>query len=290
MSENYKETYLKINEFIIKNIFIILILTCGVFYFLKKNNDSRPVPYRNKNVQDRNNYADSPMMMSGRSGNYNGGQKTHTKINLKVEDKNPELLKNILEYELESQNAIIEEFNSFESKNTLVYNLTIKALKINVENIVKTIKEKSNFVSQYTAKEINSENYLENQDKLADLKVRKTKLEEMLKKENEKLADKLSVEREINSIQNSITYFEKNNKEINDKNKYAQIELKIFKQKSILNINSNCKMALLLNNSIENLINFSYLLLGYVFNIILFLPYFAVAYLAFKKIKKNKLI
>ena len=278
MCKNY---YMKINEFILKYLTIIIVI-CAIFIY-KKQNQNQPVLYSNYARSKASYKASAVATMDTESQAYT----TESYISLSV--NNVEKAKINIDNYAKTLDGITESsyFNKFYNK--MSYNVTYKIPNDNVEKFVENIKNEGKINNQnISINEISEENK-NTEQKLNNLYTRKNRLENLLadKKNNANLDQYLPVEKELSSVMESIRMYENNKENSVKKIEYTTISLNILPNKYLAYPDGyEWNIKDVYNKNIVSFIMFTHKCINILIKIIIFMPYIILAYLLVKFFKK----
>lgn len=267
----------KINNFLLKNIVLLIVLLVILYLFLgNKNNNNIDANYTN-NSQD---FVAAPRLMAtnmsdgGVAKSYNSTSKIIKSyaLTIEVNDSNNIYLK--VENEINNLNASIIRFNSYNYfENELAYDFTIKVPTNEIQNAINYFKTLG-IVKNESSNAIDVGNeYSDNENRLKNLYARRDRLRKMMDEKTDKLADVLAVDRELTNVQNEIERLEKNNKNIDKNVDYSSLELSILPKIKINSLNnSNWQVSNSWNNAVNDFISFGQKSIDFLFKIITFLP------------------
>lgn len=278
MCKNY---YMKINEFILKYLTIIIVI-CAIFIY-KKQNQNQPVLYSNY-ARSKVSYKTSAVAtMDIESQAYT----TESYISLSV--NNVEKAKTNIDNYAKTLDSITESsyFNKFYNK--MSYNVTYKIPNDNVEKFVENIKNEGKINNQNISINEISEEKKNTEQKLNNLYTRKNRLENLLadKKNNANLDQYLAVEKELSSVMESIRMYENNKENSVKKIEYTTISLNILPNKYLAYPDGyEWNIKDVYNKNIVNFIIFTHKCINILIKIIIFMPYIILAYLLVKLFKR----
>lgn len=278
MCKNY---YMKINDFILKYLTIIIVI-CAIFIYKKQNQD-QPVLYSNYARSKVNYKANAIATMDMESQTYT----TESYISLSV--NNVEKAKTNIDNYAKTLNGITESlyFNKFYNK--MSYNITYKIPNNNVEKFIENIKNEGKINNQnISINEISEENKSTEQ-KLNNLYTRKNRLENLLadKKNNANLDQYLAVEKELSSVMESIRMYENNKENSVKKIEYTTISLNILPNKYLAYPDGyEWNIKDVYNKNIVSFIIFTHKCINILIKMIIFMPYIILTYLLVKLFKK----
>lgn len=281
----------KINNFLLKNIVLLIVLLAILYLFLgNKNNNNIDANYTN-NSQD---FVAAPRLMAtnmsdgGVAKSYNSTSKIIKSYALIIEvnDSNDIYLK--VESEINNLNASIIRFNSYNYfENELAYDFTIKVPTNEIQNAINYFKTLG-IVKNESSNAIDVGNeYSDNKNRLKNLYARRDRLRKIMDEKTDKLADVLAVDKELTNVQNEIERLEKNNKNIDKNVDYSSLELSILPKIKINSLNnSNWQVSNSWNNAVNEFISFGQKSIDFLFKIITFLPVIIVLVIFGLLIKK----
>ena len=279
--------YSKINDFVSKNIVIILLIITLISIFKgaiqnHKIQTNETTQYKTtNNIKARALTATDSIDMASFTYN-NTDRKIVKTFNLNIIVKNIDKSTQELEELLKKYNGYIENFYSYEYENNKANNFTIKVPTNNISQFMKDIK-KDGYVKNERFSATNfTEQYTDNENKLKNLYVRRDKLRTMMNKQAEKLADVIAVDRELNNVQNEIERLEKSNLKIQNKVDYSQINLTI--EPEIMGNKWSIKKVI--TDAINTLILACQMIIHYFITFIVFLPLFLGFFIVSIFIKK----
>ena len=278
MCKNY---YIKINDFILKYLTIIIVI-CTIFIY-KKQNQNQPVLYSNYARSKVSYKASAVTTMDIESQAYT----TESYISLSA--NNVEKTKTNIDNYAKTLDGITESsyFNKFYNK--MSYNVTYKIPNDNVEKFVENIKNEGKINNQnISINEISEENK-NTEQKLNNLYARKNRLENLIadKKNNANLDQYLVVEKELSSVMESIRMYENNKENSVKKIEYTTISLNILPNKYLAYPDGyEWNIKDVYNKNIVNFIIFTHKCINILIKIIIFMPYIILAYLLVKFLKK----
>ncbi len=266
----------KINNFLLKNIVLLIVLLVILYLFLGNKNNNIDANYAN-NSQD---FVATPRLMATNMSN-GGVAKTYNStskiiksyaLTIEVNDSNDIYLK--VENEINNLNASIIRFNSYNYfENELAYYFTIKVPTNEIQNAINYFKTLG-IVKNESSNAIDVGNeYSDNENRLKNLYAIRDRLRKMMDEKTDKLADVLAVDRELTNVQNEIERLEKNNKNIDKNVDYSSLELSILPKIKINSLNnSNWQVSNSWNNAVNEFISFGQKSIDFLFKIITFLP------------------
>lgn len=281
----------KINNFLLKNIALLIVLLVILYLFLgNKNNNNIDTNYSN-NSQD---FVATPRLMATNMSNggvaksYNSTSKIIKSyaLTIEVNDSNDIYLK--VENEINNLNASIIRFNSYNYfENELAYDFTIKVPTNEIQNAINYFKTLGILKNESSnAIDVGNE-YSDNENRLKNLYARRDRLRKMMDEKTDKLADVLAVDRELTNVQDEIERLEKNNKNIDKNVDYSSLELSILPKIKINSLNnSNWQVSNSWNNAVNEFISFGQKSMDFLFKIITFLPVIIVLVIFGLLIKK----
>jgi len=238
---NPKKTWLQFNEFFHKNLFLVIIIILGGFWFLNEEDftevsrmESLGAPQAKIALMSRRGGIFPPS-----SSDFEPGA-TERKIiknaNLTIEVKNTEESKAATEKEINNVKGSITNLNSWETRpGVLAYNFTIRVPAEELENLMTKlsalgVKKAEGFNTQdITASYTDTENQIKN------LEVRRDRLRELLEKETDSLKDIIEVERELSNVQAQIENHERNQKRRDINVAYSTLRLHLQPEPRIEN-------------------------------------------------------
>lgn len=282
--------YEKINNFVLKHIAIfILIIFSGIYYFHKP---AETVYYSN------NRYSRSaPMLASYKSVAMDSAVALNAESSMYVEENSISLSVNNVEKAKDKIDGYAKKaggrvenlyFNKFYNKTS--YTIIYKIPNKEVYNFVEKIKKEGKVNNQNVSITEISQEYKDNEDKLATLNSRKARLEKMLEesKKSNNIGDSLSVERELTSVIDSINRYKKTQKTSDNQVKYATIRLTILPDKYLEFPNGYEWSATdILNKNIVKFIMFTQYLIAIIIKLVVFIPYIALIYVIYRIFKKK---
>lgn len=281
----------KINNFLLKNIVLLIVLLVILYLFLGNKGSNNINTNYAKNSQD---FVAAPRLMAANAGDsmmtksYNSTSKIIKSyaLTIEVNDSNDIYLK--VENEINNLNASIIRFNSYNYfENELAYDFTIKIPTNEIQNAINYFKTLG-IVKNESSNAIDVGNeYSDNENRLKNLYARRDRLRKMMNEKTDKLADVLAVDRELTNVQNEIERLEKNNKNIDKNVDYSSLELSILPKIKINSLNnSNWQVSNSWNNAVNEFISFGQKSIDFLFKIITFLPVIIVLVIFGLLIKK----
>ena len=277
--------YSKINDFVSKNIVIILLIITLISIFkgaiqnYYKNQTNETTQYKTTNNIKARSLASTDMIAS----TYNNTDRKIVKtFNLNIIVKSIDKSTQELEELLKKYNGYIENFYSYEYENNKATNFTIKVPTNNISQFMKDIKKDGYVKNESFSATDFTEQYTDNENKLKNLYVRRDKLRTMMNKQAEKLADVIAVDRELSNVQNEIERLEKSNLKIQNKVDYSQINLTI--EPEIMGNKWSIKKVI--TDAINTLILACQMIIHYFITFIVFLPLFLGFFIVSIFIKK----
>ena len=302
----------KINKFLIDNLFVLLVVCLLLFLFTRNGNGSVVPQY---NVESANNgvmvanalsydamdsVAAPRVMMAKSAGAVNTissqeNSKLVKSFNLSIEVKNVEKAKNKVENKVEELKGLINNFNSYAygNSNQLAYNFNLQIPYDKVDSFVIYLKELGLIKNESSSIVDMQETYVDNENRLKNLKVRRDSLRKMMNTKTEKLSDILAVDRELNNVQNEIESLERRNQKIDNDVQLSRVNLSLVPEVIINKFtNPQWQLSTSWRQAVNQLVVFGQKTVDYSLKIIVFLPVIIlvvfVAYFVKKKVIKKK--
>lgn len=279
--------YSKINDFVSKNIVIILLIITLISIFTGaiqnhkiQTNETRQYKTTN-NIKARALTATNSIDMASFTYN-NTNRKIVKTFNLNIIVKSIDKSTQELEELLKKYNGYIENFYSYEYEDNKANNFTIKVPTNNISQFMKDIKKDGYVKNESFSATDFTEQYTDNENKLKNLYTRRNKLRIMMNKQAETLADVIAVDRELNNVQNEIERLEKSNLKIQNKVDYSQINLII--EPEIMGNKWSIKK--IITDAINTLILACQMIIHYFITFVVFLPLFLGFFIVSIFIKK----
>ena len=302
----------KINKFLIDNLFVLLVVCLLLFLFTRNGNGSVVPQY---NVESTNNglmvantlsydamdsVAAPRVMMAKSAGAVNTissqeNSKLVKSFNLSIEVKNVEKAKNKVENKVKELNGLINNFNSYTYRNSsqLAYNFNLQIPYDKVDSFIIYLKELGLIKNESSSIVDMQETYVDNENRLKNLKVRRDSLRKMMNTKTQKLSDILAVDRELNNVQNEIESLERRNQKIDNDVQLSRVNLSLVPEVIINKFtNPQWQLSTSWRQAVNQLIVFGQKTVDYGLKILVFLPVIIlvifVAYFVRKKVIKKK--
>ena len=278
----------KINNFIVENLFILIVL-CLIFVLFTRNNNAIGISkqYNAENAMEyANDMASAPMLMSSMS---NGSAKMATmsrnlnkssskivkSFSLSIEVKNVEKIKDEVEKKINEIHGQTNNFYSYTygNSNQLAYNFNIQIPSDVLEQTIVYFKTLGLVKSESSSAVDMQERYTDNENRLKNLYARRDRLRKMMESKTEKLSDVIAVDRELNNVQNEIEALERSNKVIDTNVSLSSVDLSILPEVKIENFNNTqWQLSTAWKQAINDLIIFGQKAVNYGLKIVVFLP------------------
>ena len=302
----------KMNKILIDNLFIFVVVLIILFIFAGQVNSSSIQPqYKNSidnlMVADSANYvantavaAPRLMMAKSTSGAVNNisspdNSKLVKTYSLTIEVQNVDKVKNKLENKIKEVDGLINNFNSYTygNSNQLAYNFNLQIPYDKVDSFVIYLKELGLIKNESSSIVDMQETYVDNENRLKNLKVRRDSLRKMMNTKTQKLSDILAVDRELNNVQNEIESLERRNQKIDNDVQLSRVNLSLVPEVIINKFtNPQWQLSTSWRQAVNQLVIFGQKTVDYSLKIIVFLPVIIlvvfVAYFVKKKVIKKK--
>jgi hypothetical protein len=269
----------KINNFLIKNIFCVLILLIVIFCFGNFNNKfPNPIITDNNNsiagVRNKLGINRTAIMASSYSVDTTVSSMVVKNFALGIEVKDAEKTRKIIDNKIKDFDIKVDNFNSFiYGNNQPSFSYSLKVPTDKIEIVLENFKELGVVKNESNDATNKSEQYLDNEGRVKNLYVRRDRLRKMMETKTDKLADVLAIDRELSNVQQEIEKLEKSNKKIDDDVNYSRLSLNIIPEIEITDFNnSNWKLRTSWRIAVNDLIVFSQKTVDWSLKIIVFIP------------------
>lgn len=306
-----KSFYNRINEFLIKNVVLLVIFLFLILITIHQNKldfRTRASGYNNvRNIAGRSYskavMADSASFEMAEDGvatmnavqmktsainqqNTQSNRKIVKNFNLSIVVKDVAKAKNSVENELEKYKGYASNFYSYEYSNRKAINMELKIPSEKVDDYLNFVKKIGYIKSESFSSVDYTEQYNDNENKLKNLYARRDKLRDMMKMQAKQLTDLLAVDRELNNTQIEIERLEKRNTKIQKDVDFSNVSLTIEPEIVENRENLHWSIKKVFINAIDLLILFCHAVVEYVVVAMVFLPIILAAFVVIFASKK----
>lgn len=298
------ETYRKVNEFINRNIVIIVLgLVAVSALFVGRCDAIQPLFRESRSMMDMdgrgNMMADSMMDMRGRGNmmmaesadvppapmmarksdaNVMSSGAIDKKIvksgNISVEVKDAAKAKAEVEAYVIGIGGYVDSFYSFDQGSGVMgYNINTRVPSDKLDEVVAHVSGLGSLKNEgYSTVDL-TEQYSDVENQLKNLYARRNRLRDMMNDKTAKLADVLSVDRELTSVQSTIESLEKRNRSIDRDVAYSSLQIGITQEVRIEKIEqSQWKFGKSWKNAVNKLVSFLRKAVDFLMQALVFLP------------------
>jgi hypothetical protein len=204
-------------------------------------------------------------------------------LTMSIEVANLDKAKNSVEEYVRISNGLIDSFYSYDFYNKIAYNYFIRIPTDRLDAFTKFLKTKGDVKSESCSSVDQTENYTDNESRLKNLYLRRDSLRNMMTKKAVKLADVISVEKELNNVQSEIERFEKSKQKMQRSVDYSSVNLTLTPEVIFENDgDANWKLKKSFNKAVNLLIKFYQRAVDFVVIIVVFLPPFALLFIVYR--------
>jgi hypothetical protein len=298
----WNDTYKKINDFLVRNIVVIIVAV--VVCLLNRPVGKVPMEsYNRAGVMSakaplrRNKVAlmESDSAVSFETTgidlmNREQNRKIIKKFSLVLTVKNIETEKNRVEKGLKELNGYVKNFYLYDYSGYKAINIQIAVPSEKLDDYISYLKENNYVKSENFSAIDQTEQYMDNENRLKNLRIRRDKLREMVLIKTTKLADLLAVDRELNNVQIEIELLEKRNFNIQKSVDYSDIDLVLEPEIIENKENNQWSFRRTVANAVDCVILFYHAVIQYLVIFVLFLPVVIVVMglLVIIKVIRNK--
>ncbi|MDR0571383.1 MAG: DUF4349 domain-containing protein [Rickettsiales bacterium] len=193
-------------------------------------------------------------------------------LNINIEVSNLKKAKDSVEEYVQNNDGLMDNFYSYEFYGKIAYHYSIRVPAEKLDDFSTFIKTKGDVKSENFSSTDKTENYIDNDNRLKNLYIRRDSLRDMMTKKAEQLADIISIEKELNNVQFEIEKFEKNNQKIQKSVDYSSVNLTITPEVVFENDGNRWKIRKSFTNAINLLIKFYQKAVDYAIIFLVFLP------------------
>ncbi len=280
----------KLSNFLFKNITVIIVLLVLLYIFVgtkNTNSDTMQLQYAgNPDIS----YGGSPMLRASmNAGNYETNSKVVKGYGLSIEVDNTANIYSLVADKVAKANGFIDSFNSYNYiGNELAHSFVLRIPADKIINYIDYFKSLG-VVKNESSNAIDlGEQYLDNENRLKNLYLRRDRLRKMMENKTEKLADVLAVDKELSNVQIEIEKLENLNKKIDTNVEYSKLELNVLPKVKISSLNNaEWQVSTSWKKAVNKFVLFSQQGIDYVFQFITLLPIiigFAILVFAIRKI------
>jgi len=268
-----------INNYILNNIFFIIILIIFLIFYLSG--------IKNKTEQlengsgGTNNYNDNfratkaPVLLRANNINKRSDSKVVKNFSITIETEDIQGIKDTIENKISRDSAIIESFYSYTYfENELAYNFTIMVPTDKINLVISYFKTLGNVKNESSSAIDVTDEYQDTKNRLQNLYLRRDNLRKLMNEKANKIGDILAIDKELSDVQYNIERLESLNNKMDNDIKYSKLELNIIPKITIIGFNnSKWQVSKSWENAINKFIMFSQKTVDFVFEIFAFSPF-----------------
>ena len=281
-----------ISKYLLYTVIIFFLIYISVFF-----NSNKKVIVENGNspmlLSSKRTVSSNKLFLADSSFSTNSSVENSEKLikdySLSIEVKDSNEIKNKIQKTIDDVKEIkLINFNSFPSvNNQLSYNWTLKILNTDINKYIDIFKSYGIIKSESSSTINLTDTYNDNENVLKNLYVRRDNLRKLMNANNSKLADILSIDKELSKVQNEIEKLEFKNKKIDDNANYSKLNLFVIQETKINELSDNkWSFKKSFKTAINKLILFTQLIINFIFITIFFIPYILIIYIIYKIILK----
>jgi hypothetical protein len=193
-------------------------------------------------------------------------------LSVNVEVGNLNKAKDTVEEYIQNNDGVIDNFYSYDFYDKTAYHYSIKVPANKLDDFSRFLKTRGDIKSENFSSTDKTDSYIDNENRLKNLRIRRDSLREMMLKKAEQLADITSIEKELNNVQFEIEKFENSNQKIQKSVDYSVVNLTITPEVVFENGGGKWKIRKSFTNAINLFIKFYQKTVDYAVIFLVFLP------------------